>query len=48
MLGGMLSIVWTDVVQFMIMTVAGIIIAVISMNMEAPERMGFTVLRLGT
>ena len=37
MLGGMLSIVWTDVVQFMIMTVAGIIIAVIGMNMVAPE-----------
>ena len=27
MLGGMLSIVWTDVVQFAIMTVAGITIA---------------------
>lgn len=37
MLGGMLSIVWTDVVQFMIMTVAGVVIAVIAMQMVAPE-----------
>ena len=29
MLGGMLSIVWTDVVQFLIMTVAGVVIAII-------------------
>ena len=33
MLGGMLSIVWTDVVQFLIMTVAGIVIVVIGMQM---------------
>ncbi|MDR3142003.1 MAG: Na+:solute symporter, partial [Tannerellaceae bacterium] len=37
MLGGMLSIVWTDVVQFGIMTVAGIIIAVIAMLKVSPE-----------
>ncbi|MBP3518969.1 MAG: Na+:solute symporter [Parabacteroides sp.] len=37
MLGGMLSIVWTDVVQFAIMTVAGIIIAVIAMMKVSPE-----------
>lgn len=32
-LGGMFSIVWTDVIQFLIMTVAGIAIAIIGMNM---------------
>ena len=37
MLGGMLSIVWTDVVQFLIMTVAGIVIVVIGMQMVAPD-----------
>ncbi|MDR0748376.1 MAG: Na+:solute symporter [Tannerellaceae bacterium] len=37
MLGGMLSIVWTDVVQFGIMTVAGIIIAIIAMLKVSPE-----------
>ncbi|MCD8265164.1 MAG: Na+:solute symporter [Tannerellaceae bacterium] len=37
MLGGMLSIVWTDVVQFMIMTVAGVVIAVIAMTKVSPE-----------
>lgn len=37
MLGGMLSIVWTDVVQFGIMTVAGIVIAVIAMIKVSPE-----------
>lgn len=37
MLGGMLSIVWTDVVQFAIMTVAGIIVLIIGMDMVAPE-----------
>lgn len=37
MLGGMLSIVWTDVVQFAIMTVAGITIAVIAMMKVSPE-----------
>lgn len=37
MLGGMLSIVWTDVVQFLIMTVAGVAVAVIGMNMVAPD-----------
>ncbi len=37
MLGGMLSIVWTDVVQFGIMTVAGVVIAVIAMMKVSPE-----------
>lgn len=37
MLGGMLSIVWTDVVQFGIMTVAGLVIVIIGMNMVAPD-----------
>ena len=37
MLGGMLSIVWTDVVQFLIMTVAGVVIAIIGINMVSPE-----------
>lgn len=37
MLGGMLSIVWTDVVQFAIMTIAGVIIAVIAMMEVSPE-----------
>ena len=36
-LGGMFSIVWTDVVQFAIMTVAGITIAVIAMMKVSPE-----------
>ncbi len=36
-LGGMLSIVWTDVIQFAIMTVSGIIIAIIAMNMVSPD-----------
>lgn len=37
MLGGMLSIVWTDVVQFGIMTVSGFVIAVIAMMKVSPE-----------
>lgn len=37
MMGGMLSIVWTDVVQFAIMTVSGIVIAVIAMMKVTPE-----------
>lgn len=37
MLGGMLSIVWTDVIQFLIMTVAGLVIVIIGMNMVSPE-----------
>lgn len=37
MLGGMLSIVWTDVVQFLIMTVSGLVIVIIGMNMVSPE-----------
>ncbi|MGJ1266203.1 sodium:solute symporter family protein [Sphingobacterium spiritivorum] len=37
MLGGMHSIVWADVVQFSIMTISGIIIAVIAMNKVSPE-----------
>ena len=36
-LGGMFSIVWTDVVQFAIMTVAGITIAVIAMMKVSPD-----------
>lgn len=36
MMGGMFSIVWTDVVQFLIMTVAGIVIAVIGMELVSP------------
>lgn len=36
-LGGMFSIVWTDVVQFAIMTVAGITITVIAMMKVSPE-----------
>lgn len=40
MLGGMFSIVWTDVVQFLIMTVSGIIIAVIAMQRVSPELLG--------
>lgn len=37
MLGGLLSIVWTDVVQFLIMTVAGVVIAVIAMTKVSPD-----------
>lgn len=37
MLGGMFSIVWTDVLQFLIMTIAGIVIVVIAMQMVSPE-----------
>lgn len=37
MLGGMLSIVWTDVVQFLIMTISGLVIVIIGMNMVSPE-----------
>ena len=37
MLGGMLSIVWTDVVQFAIMTVSGVVIAVIAITKVSPE-----------
>lgn len=37
MLGGMLSIVWTDVIQFLIMTVAGVVILLIGMQMVSPE-----------
>ncbi|MDH6534495.1 sodium:solute symporter [Parabacteroides sp. 52] len=37
MLGGMLSIVWTDVVQFGIMTVAGVVIAAIAMMKVSPD-----------
>lgn len=37
MLGGMLSIVWTDVVQFAIMTVSGLVIAFIAMTKVSPE-----------
>lgn len=37
MMGGMLSIVWTDVVQFAIMTVSGVVIAVIAMMKVAPD-----------
>ena len=37
MMGGMLSIVWTDVVQFAIMTVSGIAIAIIAMVKVSPD-----------
>ena len=37
MLGGMLSIVWADVLQFSIMTVAAVIIAVLAMVNVSPE-----------
>lgn len=37
MLGGMYSIVWADVVQFSIMTIAGVIIAVIAIQQVSPE-----------
>jgi SSS family solute:Na+ symporter len=37
MLGGMLSIVWADVLQFTIMTLAAVVIAVIAMNQVSPE-----------
>ncbi len=37
MMGGMFSIVWTDVIQFAIMTVSGIVIAVIAMVRVSPE-----------
>lgn len=36
-LGGMLSIVWADVVQYAIMTVASIAIGIIAMNKVSPE-----------
>ena len=37
MLGGMLSIVWADVVQFTIMTISAVIIAVLAMVHVSPE-----------
>lgn len=37
MMGGMLSIVWADVLQFTIMAVSAVIIAVIAMNNVSPE-----------
>jgi len=43
MMGGMLSIVWTDVVQFGIMTVAGVVIAVIAMTNVSPEMLALHV-----
>mgnify|MGYP001064541626 FL=1 len=43
MMGGMLSIVWTDVVQFAIMTVAGVLIAVIAMMKVSPETLAAVV-----
>lgn len=36
-LGGMMSIVWTDVMQFLIMTVSAVIVAVIAMNKVSNE-----------
>lgn len=36
-MGGLMSIVWTDVVQFMIMTVSAIVVGVIAMNRVSPE-----------
>jgi len=37
MLGGMLSIVWADLLQFTIMTVSAVVIAVIAMTQVSPE-----------
>jgi SSS family solute:Na+ symporter len=37
MMGGMMSIVWADVLQFTIMAVAAVIIAIIAMNNVSPE-----------
>ena len=37
MLGGMLSIVWADVLQFTIMALSAVVIAVIAMNNVSPE-----------
>jgi Na+/proline symporter len=37
MMGGMLSIVWADLLQFTIMAVSAVIIAVIAMNNVSPE-----------
>lgn len=36
-MGGLMSIVWTDVVQFLIMTVSAIVIGVIAMNKVSPD-----------
>ncbi len=36
-LGGMFSIVWTDVLQFTIMTISAVVIAAIAMNQVSPE-----------
>ncbi len=36
-LGGMVSIVWADILQYTIMTVASITIGIIAMNMVSPE-----------
>ncbi|MEL6537230.1 MAG: sodium:solute symporter family protein [Bacteroidota bacterium] len=37
MMGGMLSVVWTDVLQFTIMTVSAIIIGIIAMRAVSPD-----------
>lgn len=37
MMGGMFGIVWSDVIQFFIMTIAGVIIAILGMQMVSPE-----------
>ncbi len=36
-MGGLMSIVWTDVIQFLIMTVSAIVIGIIAMNRVSPE-----------
>lgn len=36
-MGGLMSIVWTDVVQFIIMTVSALVIGIIAMNKVSPE-----------
>ncbi len=36
-MGGLMSIVWTDVVQFLIMTVSAFIIGIIAMNKVSPD-----------
>jgi len=39
-MGGMLSIVWTDVLQFAIMTISALVIGVIAMQQVSPELLG--------
>ncbi len=43
MLGGMLSIVWADLLQFTIMAISAVIIAIIAMNNVSPEMLNAAV-----